>query len=185
MKLIFNKKTIYKLNLYKFYNKPNWIKSKRNIIYNDKININKQLSIYYNVTPSYINIQSNKLNNRIFNKDLNKILLLSLLNMRLDNILYKSGFTLSIKNARQLISHGHVYINNNILKYPNYICKINDIIWLKSSDSFRKVINKSILYNLNNSFKSPDFLKICFKNLFIKVIAIISPNNIVKLWVKN
>ena len=55
-------------------------------------------------------------------------ILLQLLEMRLDNILFRLGFAPTIAAARQLISHGHVVINKQRVTIPSYICKINDLI---------------------------------------------------------
>lgn len=55
-------------------------------------------------------------------------ILLQLLEMRLDNIVFRLGFAPTIAGARQLISHGHVVINNKRVTIPSYICKLNDAI---------------------------------------------------------
>lgn len=55
-------------------------------------------------------------------------ILLQLLEMRLDNIVFRLGFAPTIAAARQLISHGHVVINNQRVTIPSYICKLNDSI---------------------------------------------------------
>ena len=55
-------------------------------------------------------------------------LLLQLLEMRLDNIVFRLGFAPTIAGARQLITHGHILINNHRVDIPSYICKINDSI---------------------------------------------------------
>nr|QGT76990.1 ribosomal protein S4 [Micractinium pusillum] len=55
-------------------------------------------------------------------------ILLQLLEMRLDNIVFRLGFAPTIAAARQLISHGHVVINKQRVTIPSYICKLNDSI---------------------------------------------------------
>ena len=55
-------------------------------------------------------------------------ILLQLLEMRLDNIIFRLGFAPTIAAARQMISHGHVMINNQRVTIPSYICKLNDSI---------------------------------------------------------
>jgi small subunit ribosomal protein S4 len=65
--------------------------------------------------------------------------LLQLLEMRLDNIIYRLGFAPTIPAARQLISHGHISINNKNINIPSYTCKINDnISVLKNSHQLVK-----------------------------------------------
>lgn len=57
--------------------------------------------------------------------------LLQLLEMRLDNIVFRLGFAPTIAAARQLISHGHICINQKRITIPSYSCKINDVISVK------------------------------------------------------
>lgn len=60
-------------------------------------------------------------------------LLLQLLEMRLDNLVFRLGFAPTIAAARQLISHGHVLINNQRVDIPSYICKMNESISIASA----------------------------------------------------
>lgn len=57
-------------------------------------------------------------------------LLLSLLETRLDNIVYRLGFAKSRYQARQFVSHGHIKVNGKRLTIPSYRVKVNDIIEL-------------------------------------------------------
>lgn len=59
-------------------------------------------------------------------------ILLQLLEMRLDNVVFRLGFAPTIAAARQLISHGHVVINNHRVTIPSYLCKLNDTISVAS-----------------------------------------------------
>nr|YP_010704288.1 ribosomal protein S4 [Micractinium simplicissimum]WCO87794.1 ribosomal protein S4 [Micractinium simplicissimum] len=60
-------------------------------------------------------------------------ILLQLLEMRLDNIVFRLGFAPTIAAARQLISHGHVVVNQHRVTIPSYICKLNDSISVSSN----------------------------------------------------
>jgi small subunit ribosomal protein S4 len=57
-------------------------------------------------------------------------LLLSLLETRLDNIVYRLGFAKSRYQARQFVSHGHIKVNGKRVTIPSYQVKVNDIIEL-------------------------------------------------------
>ncbi len=57
-------------------------------------------------------------------------LLLSLLETRLDNIVYRLGFAKSRYQARQFVSHGHIKVNGKRVTIPSYRVKVNDIIEL-------------------------------------------------------
>ena len=66
-------------------------------------------------------------------------ILLELLEMRLDNIVFRLGFAQTIAAARQLISHGHIIVNKHRINIPSYICKIDDEISVSAtSTSFVK-----------------------------------------------
>ncbi|QJC29555.1 30S ribosomal protein S4 [Enterobacteriaceae endosymbiont of Plateumaris pusilla] len=54
--------------------------------------------------------------------------LLCLLEKRFDNILYRMGFSVTRSEARQLISHKSIKINNHIVNIPSYQLSINDKI---------------------------------------------------------
>ncbi len=59
-----------------------------------------------------------------------KELIISLLETRLDNVVYRLGFANSRFMARQLVSHGHVLVNGKKLSIPSYQVKVDDVITL-------------------------------------------------------
>lgn len=59
-------------------------------------------------------------------------LLISLLETRLDNIVYRLGFAKSRFQARQFVGHGHILVNGKKVTIPSYQVKENDIIELSS-----------------------------------------------------
>lgn len=54
--------------------------------------------------------------------------LLRLLEMRLDNVVYRLGFANSRPEARQLVRHGHFTVNGKKVNIPSYEVKVNDVI---------------------------------------------------------
>jgi len=58
-------------------------------------------------------------------------ILMSLLETRLDNIVYRLGFARTRAMARQLVSHRHVLVNDKIVNVPSYSVKVNDVIALR------------------------------------------------------
>lgn len=62
--------------------------------------------------------------------------LLTLLERRLDNVVYRLGFADSRAQARQLVQHGHFVVNDRRTKAPSYIIKPNDTIGVR--DGSRK-----------------------------------------------
>jgi small subunit ribosomal protein S4 len=54
--------------------------------------------------------------------------LLKLLECRLDNVVYRLGFAASRKQARQMVSHGHILLNGRKTDVPAYIVKAGDVV---------------------------------------------------------
>ncbi|HSE58025.1 MAG TPA: 30S ribosomal protein S4 [Nitrospiraceae bacterium] len=55
-------------------------------------------------------------------------ILLSLLESRLDNVVYRLGFAVSRKQARQLVGHGHVSVNGRKVDIPSQVLKTGDVV---------------------------------------------------------
>ncbi len=75
--------------------------------------------------------------------------LLQLLERRLDNVIYKLNFAPSRKAARQLISHGHIYVNKRKVDVSDYTTKIGDKIMVKGSERSLKRIKGQLETNPN------------------------------------
>lgn len=61
--------------------------------------------------------------------------LLFLLERRLDNVIYRSGFSTSRRQARQLVNHGHVFVNGRKVDIPSFQVKVGDVITIKEKSS--------------------------------------------------
>nr|QFQ47549.1 ribosomal protein S4 [Pternandra tessellata] len=66
--------------------------------------------------------------------------LLQLLEMRLDNILFRLGMASTIPQARQLVNHRHILVNDRIVDIPSYRCKPQDIIMASHGQKSRAMI---------------------------------------------
>nr|AXU40429.1 ribosomal protein S4 [Gomphogyne cissiformis var. villosa]AXU40603.1 ribosomal protein S4 [Gomphogyne cissiformis var. cissiformis] len=66
--------------------------------------------------------------------------LLQLVEMRLDNILFRLGMASTIPQARQLVNHRHILVNGCIVDIPSYRCKPRDIITAKDEKKSRALI---------------------------------------------
>ena len=54
--------------------------------------------------------------------------LLSLVERRLDNVVYRLGFANSRRQARQLVNHGHFTVNGTRVNIPSYLIKAGDVV---------------------------------------------------------
>nr|YP_010622830.1 ribosomal protein S4 [Barringtonia asiatica]WBF92729.1 ribosomal protein S4 [Barringtonia asiatica] len=66
--------------------------------------------------------------------------LLQLLEMRLDNILFRLGMASTIPGARQLVNHRHILVNDRRVDIPSYRCKPQDIITARDEQKSRALI---------------------------------------------
>ncbi len=77
-------------------------------------------------------------------------MLLGLLETRLDNIVYRLGFTNTRSQARQYVSHGHILVNDKKVNIPSYQVKVDDVVTV--SDSLKK--NSQVIKSLDKEDKS-------------------------------
>lgn len=68
------------------------------------------------------------------------LLLLELLEARLDCVIYRLGFAPTIPSARQIVNHGHILVNNRMVNIPSFICQKGDIITIKEKVASKKLI---------------------------------------------
>nr|YP_009436944.1 ribosomal protein S4 [Cyphia tortilis]ATG27319.1 ribosomal protein S4 [Cyphia tortilis] len=86
--------------------------------------------------------------------------LLQLLEMRLDNILFRLGMAPTIPGARQLVNHRHILVNGRIVDIPSYRCKPRDTITAKDEQK-----SKALIQNSLGSFKNVPRKKLPHKKL--------------------
>ena len=60
--------------------------------------------------------------------------LLRILESRLDNVVYRAGFAMSRKEARQLVLHRHFTVNGQTMNIPSYLLKAGDKVAVKTTD---------------------------------------------------
>lgn len=71
-------------------------------------------------------------------------ILLQLLESRLDNTVYRMGIAPTRPAARQLVTHKHITVNNNIVNIPSYTLKVGDIIGVREKSKSLDVIISSL-----------------------------------------
>ena len=70
--------------------------------------------------------------------------LLQLLEARLDNVVYRLGIAPTRKAARQLVSHRHIMVNDEIVNIPSYSLKGGDIIGVREKSKSLEAISNSL-----------------------------------------
>lgn len=97
-------------------------------------------------------------------------ILLQLLEMRLDNIVYRMGFAVSLRQARQLVGHGMFLVNGKKVNIPSYNAKVGDTVEVRDSDKKNKYFTE-ILPNQGEREVSP-WLKVDIKKLKGEILAV-------------
>jgi small subunit ribosomal protein S4 len=80
-------------------------------------------------------------------KGVTGLILLQLLEMRLDTLCFILGFAKSTAQARQLVNHGHIIVNKKVVNIPSFQCTFNDIIGVKEKNTSKNLVEDNIKNN--------------------------------------
>lgn len=80
-------------------------------------------------------------------KEVTGLAFFQILESRLDNLVFRMGFTRTRAHARQLVNHGHITVNGNKIDIPSYLCQVNDVIALNEK-SLKLTLAKVVRENL-------------------------------------
>lgn len=72
--------------------------------------------------------------------------LLQLLEMRLDNTVFRMGMAPTIPAARQLVNHGHVTVNGREVNIASYQCRPGDVIGIQNKEKSRQLVENNLQY---------------------------------------
>jgi small subunit ribosomal protein S4 len=70
--------------------------------------------------------------------------LLVLLERRLDNVVYRLGFSSSLAQARQLVLHGHIEVAGKVVTIPSYLLEVGQVVSINEKSRQKKVIVEAI-----------------------------------------
>jgi len=134
--------------------------TKKTTEYGVRLEEKQKLKFNYGLTESQLYQYIKEARRR---KGVTGLVLLQLLEMRLDTICFTLGFASSIANARQLVNHGHILVNNKVVNIPSLKCRINDIIGIKSKLNIQNLVKKNL--KNNQTAELPRHLKFDSSNL--------------------
>jgi small subunit ribosomal protein S4 len=95
--------------------------------------------------------------------------LLITLERRLDSVVYRLGFAMTRREARQLVSHGHITVNGKKVNVPSFLVKPGMVISLKESSRSLEKIKANI--EANSVQQPPKWLEYDANNMVGKVVA--------------
>ena len=97
--------------------------------------------------------------------------LLQMLEMRLDNTIFRLGMAPTIPGARQLVNHGHVTVNDRVVDVASYQCRPGDVVGIRNKEKSREMVKANLQYpGLANV---PSHLELDKEKLLAKVNSVI------------
>jgi small subunit ribosomal protein S4 len=98
--------------------------------------------------------------------------LMSLLESRLDNVVYRMGFAVTRREARQLVAHKKIVLNGKVHKSPSTVLKQQDIIGVKDEAKSEARIIQAIEVHKDAKVEGNDWLHVDYTNLSGSVVAV-------------
>jgi len=96
--------------------------------------------------------------------------LLAILEQRLDNVVFRLGFAMTRREARQLVNHGHVTVNGRKVNIPSFQVKPGMVISLTEKGKSMQKIKENIE---DNAFRAaPKWIEYDKNNLTAKIVAV-------------
>ena len=103
----------------------------------------KQFAKYYNVATRKTGVTGT--------------IMLQMLESRLDNVVFRAGFAITRRQARQVVNHGHVLVNGKKVDIPSYLLKAGDVVTVKeNSQNYIKNVQENIDMALSYAWLSVD-----------------------------
>jgi small subunit ribosomal protein S4 len=104
------------------------------------------------------------------------LILLQLLEMRLDTLCFTLGFAKSIAQARQLVNHGHITVNKKKVSIPSLQCRVGDVISVKEKSTSKNLIENNLKNSQQNNI--PAHLKFDSSKLEATVLDYCDRNDV-------
>nr|YP_009138253.1 ribosomal protein S4 [Erodium chrysanthum]ACH47257.1 ribosomal protein S4 [Erodium chrysanthum]AIA81386.1 ribosomal protein S4 [Erodium chrysanthum] len=131
------------------------LKKKRERIYITRLKEKQKLRLHYGLTErqllKYVRIAGKA-------KGPTGQVLLQLLEMRLDNTLFRLGMASTIPQARQLVNHRHILVNGRIVDIPSYRCKPRDILTGREKAKSRNLMQNYLDSSSSSHKRLPNHL---------------------------
>ena len=96
--------------------------------------------------------------------------LLTLLESRLDNVVFRMGLAMTRREARQLVSHGHFNVNGSRVDIPSYRIKVGDVISLRENS--KKSVKFQEIVEATNGRLIPTWLDVNKETLTASVVRL-------------
>jgi len=125
------------------HGRPMLAKKKRSSLsddYKERLLEKQKLRFNYGVTEKQLVAYYKKAKK---SKGSTGLLLLELLESRLDCIVYRLGFAPTIPSSRQIVNHGHILVNGKSVNIPGFLCQKGDIITVRGNLKSESLLSKN------------------------------------------
>lgn len=143
--------------------------------YKIRLNEKQKLRYYYGINESQLMKYVKEAKRK---KGLTGFLLMQLLEMRLDNVLFRLNLAPTIPAARQIINHGHVLLNKKRVNIPSFQCQPGDCISFTGKNKILSLL-KANLSEIRNSSSVNDHLELDSNTMSAKVNNLIEEHNLI------
>jgi small subunit ribosomal protein S4 len=97
-------------------------------------------------------------------------LLIQQLERRLDSVVFRLGFAISRRQARQIVRHDHIEVNGRKVNIPSYQVKVGDEIAIRAAAKKLLIVEQAVQYASANPL--PAWLEVNFENLSGRVLSL-------------
>jgi small subunit ribosomal protein S4 len=98
--------------------------------------------------------------------------LLSLLERRLDNVVYRLGLATTRAQARQLVTHGHVTVNGRKTNIPSYTVRVGEVIAVRPGSQQRTYFKNLVESGELRRYRAPEWLRLNSADLAGEIVAL-------------
>lgn len=115
--------------------------SKKLTEYGIRLEEKQKLKFNYGLTESQLFRYVKEARRR---KGVTGLILLQLLEMRLDSLCFTLGFGKTMAQARQLVNHGHITVNNKVVSIASFQCCPNDVISVNPNNISKNLVETNL-----------------------------------------
>lgn len=90
---------------------------------------------------------------------------------RLDVVFFRAGFAASLLQARQIVGHNHVTVNQKMVNIPSFRCKIGDVIHVRDRDKSKAIV-KTVLDSGAGNISVPAWIQLSKDDLQTSIIRV-------------
>lgn len=115
--------------------------------YGKQLNEKQKLKLYYGLSEKQMTSYMRNAKRKSQSSDM--ILgdiVVTTIERRLDNIVYRLGLGRSLRQARQFVNHGHIEVNGKKIDIPSYVLSVGDVVSVREKSKDRQIFKDNLEY---------------------------------------